>query len=657
MSNISSPLTPESATNFLVSIPNQLVNMSADDQAQAIQTLLQSSLFGQLLGAQDQASMQQVLTSILTSLFDSGSLFKLFNQDQPQSVDSQNILTQSLSQQIADTINNAASRSSGQPADTTNENLTLEIPPQAADAPPETANSVATLLGNGVAQALTEFFGKTTQGPASTGQAAVPTDKAAAGTGDASTTAANTTTNTATAGVALMTTTAGQASTTPTTEEALMSMMATTTTGAALMTMMPTTTTGEALMPETSTQTLPPQTLQSQTLQPQIQDLLANLFATGIATADNLPTAIIIPQAVNPEIFKENFPQLKQQLLDQFAEISQQINSLVAQTQEDLPRGSTAQNFIVACQQITTLATQLQQNDQGFMFNMLNTMAANSKIMENSILHQVFDSFQDKADFLKNFLSASITTGAGAAAVALAQSSPEMKMQMLNQMLAEFPNLLNIPVVKQLLGEIAGGVKSQSAAKLLQYQKLLLNAAKEIKTVARGSLTDEYTSVSLLHPALEALADIIELTNLPIRPEDLSLEQMESLTHDITFNLETIKLDNSAFFYDMLSKHPRTVLFLAYIDSNLLDGYRLPMVTKSILEADRRELEQHLERILNVIHKFEKSVEFLKFQPRVLELLIHEAKYDPTLDITRHSLKIVNKAIADYSSFIDLDSP
>lgn len=580
----------ESASNLLVSVPNLLTTLGPDDKNMAINSLLQSSLIAQLLGSQDQETMQKVLSSILTSLFDSGSLYKMFNQDVPQSADIQNSISNALSENIADTINNAASKTTNQSSNNaTNESLTMEIPPQAADAPPETANQVASLLGKSVAQSLTDFFAKNLSLPAGL---ATGGEQAAAGTG------------------------------LPTQNPMMQAGM-----------------TG---------------------VMQQIQDLMANLFSTGIANSGTLPTTIVFPQAMNPELLQQNFPQFKQQLLDTFAEITQSLNNVVAQAQDDLPRDSKAQGFIVAMQQITTLASQLQPNQQGMqLFNMLNTIALNSKIMENAILHQLFDKLQEKAEFLKNFLgTTTVAAGAGAAAMAVAaNATPEMKMQVLNQMLMAFPNLLNLPSIRELLGEISGGIKSHGTSKLLAYQKLLLNAAREIKTINQGRVTDEYTLVGNFHPVLESLADKIAMSKLPIRPEDLPLELLESLTHDITFDLETIKIDNSGIFFDILSKHPRVVLFLAYLDSHLLDGYKLPGMTKSLLEADRADLDKHLERILNVVHKYERSVEFLKFQPRVLELMIHEAKYDPTLDVTRHSLKVVNKAIVDYSSFIDLEGP
>ncbi len=377
----------------------------------------------------------------------------------------------------------------------------------------------------------------------------------------------------------------------------------------------------------------------------QMSTLLSSLISLGITTTPGGTLPIMIPAKSDAAGFQSQISMLTEQL----NQVSQQLSQLGNLAESEHVNIGPLQNFITVPQTLLTMLKSIQPDDTTTT-NLLKSWVDNSGIINSAILNRANETFRDKFDFLKTIVFASLT-----APPAAMVKEQQIRQQAFDQILLAAPALLNIFKLKDMVGVYGDEIKRKHAGLLFKFKRMLYNAAHEITIVSAGKPTFEYNEVGVFHPELEFLAQKIELL-LPEAADELSFEMMEVISNEITHTFKFIKENEPHRINDILKRHPRTLLYLLCIDSPVTHDLRFPRTESLGPDRDPTVLNAHFMRIMNIVKKFEKNSEFLKYQPKVLEAFVDEAKYDPTSDITKTSLDIVHKAVAECSGFIDLDS-
>ncbi|MCE5294256.1 MAG: hypothetical protein LLF94_06540 [Chlamydiales bacterium] len=380
--------------------------------------------------------------------------------------------------------------------------------------------------------------------------------------------------------------------------------------------------------------------------QAQAAPLLNALVALGITTNQGSNLQLVLPT-------KTDFSGQQTQLakLDvQLTQLNANFTELGAVATRENWNIGPLQNFVTVPATLLTLLKTIQPEDTTTT-NMLKTWVDNSSIVSNAILNRASDTYKDKFEFLKTVLLSSFT-----AAPAAIMKEQQVRQQMFEQVLMAAPALLNVFKLKDMVGVFEEDVKKKHAAILYVFKRMLFNAAHEITVVAAGKPTFEYNDVGIFHEQLEFLAQKIS-TMLPASADVLDFDNMELISNELTHTFEYIKNTEPRKVIDILKRHPRTTLYLLCIDSPVTADIVYPRSDTIGLTQDSTVLTAHFQRIMNLVKQYEKQSEFLKYQPKVFEAFIDEAKYNPTSEITKTSLDIIHKAVAECSGFIDLDSP
>ncbi|MBS0635139.1 MAG: hypothetical protein JSR37_06730 [Verrucomicrobia bacterium] len=391
-----------------------------------------------------------------------------------------------------------------------------------------------------------------------------------------------------------------------------------------------------------TTNTTTPQTAQQQaTLPNQIADFVKSLISLGIQTTPQGALQLAVPLTPQQPANLQTLTQQLNQISEQFTK----LGNLSSQENWDI---GPLNNFVSVPATLLTMLKSIQPDDTTTT-NMLKTWVDNSEIVNTAILNRANDVYKEKFEFIKTIMLSSATQ-----LPQTAVKEQQMRQQMFEQVLMAAPALLNVFKLKDMVGVFEDDVKRKHAAILFRYKRMLYNAAHEIVVVASGKPTFEYNDVGVFHRELPILAHKIELM-LPESAEALDFDLMEVIARDIGHTFTYIKEEAPRQLNDIMKRHPRTLLYLRASDSPITQDIMFPRAEALGVQNDPLLLNQHFLRIMNVVKSFQKNSEFLKFQPKVLEAFIDEAKYDPTSLITKTSLDIVHKAVADSSGFIDLE--
>ncbi len=384
-----------------------------------------------------------------------------------------------------------------------------------------------------------------------------------------------------------------------------------------------------------------PMSSTGQTITPQqamAQDILTTLLAMQLTEPHGGKAHINIPtQQTTTE-----------QLTQQLNQISDELTHLGQTATNENWNMTGLKNFITVPTELLTLLKSVLPDDSATT-NYIKTWIANSPAVTNAILTRANETYQEKFDFLKTMLTAS-TAQLPQAMV----KEQQMRQQLFDQILMQAPALLNVFKLKDMVAIFGDNIKQKHAALLFAFKRMVYNAAHEIIIVANGKPTFEYTDVGEFHRELPILAHKLEVM-LPKSAEELDFDTMQVISKQITLTFTYIKENEPSRVYDILKRHPRTLLYFLAIDSPITANLQFPRTQSFGDTKDAVALNTHFKRILDIVKKFEKNSEFLKHQPKVLEAFIDEAKYDPTGEITKTSLDIIHKAVADCSGFIDLE--
>ncbi len=382
-----------------------------------------------------------------------------------------------------------------------------------------------------------------------------------------------------------------------------------------------------------------PQTAATPTqAQNQVQQLLTELITLGITNTPSGNFQLVVPPKLDPSSM--------QNLVAQLSLISEEFTKLGDMTSEQNLKIGTLSNFIQAPQTLLTLLKSIQPDDTTTP-SLIKTWVDNASIAQNSILTRANDVYRDKFEFLKTMLLSTLPQLPSAVA-----KEQQIRQQLFEQVYVQAPALLNVFKLKDMVGVFGDDMERKYAALLFKFKRMLYNAAHEIVIVANGKPTFDYTEVGIFHPELAILAHKLE-TLLPESAEELTFEMMEVISQEIILTFNYIQEREERKIPEILKRHPRTLLYFLSIDSPIAKSINFPRSPE--LKVDPTLLASHIQRVISIIKKYQKNAEFAKYQPKVLEAFVDEAKYDPTSEITKHSLDIIHKAVADSSSFIDLE--
>lgn len=390
--------------------------------------------------------------------------------------------------------------------------------------------------------------------------------------------------------------------------------------------------------------------LQSQTpqqiqFQLKLENLLSELLTLNLSNSSEPNIEVMVPTQPDPAGFPKAVAELQQKLhtlIGEFATLGQFAKD------EHLDIGQL-QKMLAVPQEMLAHLKSMTSDDQT-SYTLMKTWVDNSRAIETAIAQRGIDRQHARYEFLQSLVMLPI-----ASANADMMAEQRQKQLIFDQILLSVPNLLNFYKVKDAVEALAANLKSQGGQRLIKHKVLLFNAAREVVIVALGKPNPEYNDVGIFHEHLRHLA--IKMTEvMPDSAPAMSLEQMELISFLLKDAFEAIKADDPYRFVDILKRHPRTMLYFMVVDSPLCDDMRfpnLPVILRG--EIQPQELNVHVTKLLAVMKKFEKMSEFLKYQPRVLEKLLYETKNDPSSEATKDTLKIVQKAVADCTDFVDLE--
>lgn len=618
---ITGQISPENMTQLIRDIPSFLSALSPDEQSKFLQMLLTSDILNKMFGALDDPRTRDSFNAVVRSLFDNGLLSQVAPDKAVLSEETQGALKDALQQKLVQTLidvsknllpKTAEQADSKQPTTTTTPNSTSS-----------TQNSSNTVNTN---------TPKPTNTATTTPQNILPQDAPEALVAATFATASEPEGQT----LAKLNIPVSQPGTPNQMPESVASLVANTVTSALQQFMASGTTPATAANPQAAVNTPAAQ----------VATLLTSLIALGIQTTPGGSLQLAIPAKTDAAGFQTQITQLAQQL----NQLSHQFSKFGEIATQDKWNIGALQNFVSVPANLLGMLKSIQPDDTTTT-NMLKTWVDNSGIVSAAILNKANETFRDKFEFLKTIILSSFAT-----APAGLLKEQQVRQQLFDHTLNQAPALLNVFKLKDMVGVFEEDIQRKHTSLLYAFKRMLFNAAHEITIVAAGKPTFEYNDVGIFHDQLKFLAARIAQV-LPAEASQLDFDLMEVIANDITHTFRYIKDHEPYRMKDIFKRHPRTLLYLLCIDSSITEDITFPRSASLGDLQDSTSLNMHFMRIMNVVKKFEKHSEFLKFQPKVLEAFIEEAKYDPTSDITKTSLNIVHKAVAESSGFIDLDSP
>ncbi len=590
---------PDNMPKFIHEMPSLLSGLSPTEQNKFLMLILSSDVMNAIFSSLDHPKTRDSLNSLVKSFFDSGLLSQIAPDQAVLSEETQGALKDALQQKLVQTLQDLN-------ANLTQKTTTPTTAPQ--EAKPDTAAAPQEKATTPTATGAEAKLGSTAESPGKT--------------------------------LATLNIPISQPGTPNQMPESVATLLANSITNA-LQQFFSAAATANA----TGANAAGPSTPQTPA-QAQLATLLTSLVSLGITQTPEGTLKIMIPPKSDLAGFQTQVDQLSEKL----NHISQELTNLGDIASRDKWNIGPLKNFVSTP---TTLLAMLKsiQPDDTTTTNLIKTWVENSDVISTAILNKATEVYKDKFEFLKTIVLSTFASST----VAVAKEQ-QIRQQVFEQMLMAAPALLNVFKMKDTVGVFEEDIKKKHTALLYKFKRMLFNSAHEIVVVASGKPTYEYNEVGVFHPQLPYLAEKIAIM-LPNASEEMDFDLMEIISSEITFTFKYIQGHEPRRINDILKRHPRTMLYLLCIDSPVTDYVIFPRTESLGLIRDPTVLAAHFTRLLNVVKSYESHSEFLKYQPKVFEAFIDEAKYDPTGDITQTSMDIIHKAIANCSDFIDLDLP
>jgi hypothetical protein len=268
----------------------------------------------------------------------------------------------------------------------------------------------------------------------------------------------------------------------------------------------------------------------------------------------------------------------------------------------------------------------LQQNpDRGRVWAILGVWVANRAVVQAALFKEPYNELRARLDKVRQIYTPE-------------DKEEEKKLLQIDELLAYPPILANYLLLKELLNDLEEKAEKQSEKAQSITAKLLFAAASEIRQIASGRKSAEYQYVGLLHTQLERLSKKID-EMLPEKLDQLTGTAVQTLGHALYEHLGQIKSENPKAFTMVLKSHPRTLLYLLFTRSSLLEDVSIPYA------PDIATLEELFQK--QALHR-----EFYRYQPEVLRRFLEEAKKEKTTELAKAHLRVVQKAIKDMAAAI-----
>lgn len=266
----------------------------------------------------------------------------------------------------------------------------------------------------------------------------------------------------------------------------------------------------------------------------------------------------------------------------------------------------------------------------------LGIFVANRQIVHHTILRQPYEELRVRRDIVKDKWERESLT--------LMTAEETTKLALIDQLLTCAPILANYLIIKQLLIDLEDGLKARIDKNASGTKALLFYACVEIRQIASGKPSAEYHPIGILHTEIEKLIKKLTLL-LPPKLQDFSSQNAQSCTAALSEHLLAIKQENRATLSAILKTHPRTLLYLLYTNSTVVDDISIPYTPAVSLDFFTSLGEQ--------LNQLAKQKEYNRFQPRVLKILLDDSKKDPLSDVSKCALRVIYKAMTDMISTLD----
>lgn len=287
-------------------------------------------------------------------------------------------------------------------------------------------------------------------------------------------------------------------------------------------------------------------------------------------------------------------------------------------------------------EQALAILNQASGVEKGWVMALMGVFLANRQTVHAAVLQRPYEELKAQRVDVKERRERE--------AVVPLTEEEEKKLALIDQLLLCPPILANYLIIKQLLNDLEDRLKDQKDKTLSLMKLLLCQACFEVRQIASGKATLEYPHVGVMHTEIERLVKKMEPL-LPKKPQELTAQNATSLTNALNEHLTHIKEENPSTVSLILKSHPRTLLYLLYAHSPVIEDISIPY-GPTLNESLALGIQEVINRLWNVKG-------FSRFQPQVLKTLFENSKKEPTSELSKCSLRVVIRALNEQIDSLD----
>lgn len=357
------------------------------------------------------------------------------------------------------------------------------------------------------------------------------------------------------------------------------------------------------------------------------QNIVASLIAMKLDASKESEMQLVIPkESMASNIPTQQLLLTKQSMMAALEEAHQQYQAYTTIAQQHGLEASKINVLRFGAEQALALVRNIPYTESSLVIAYVGVWLANRKTVETALMQYPLDQLTARRDSIKAVIQ-TLTDMTGRPLL-----GQDQKFAMLEQLLSAMPSLLNITIISQMLTDLEN--EAQEMARRVALQKnLLFYAAKEIVQIASRRPTAYYHAVGFLHEQLDIVANKLQLM-LPKKALEVTDLVYKALFKEIRTALSAVLEENPGLFRDVLRYHPRLFLFFVYIDSPLIEDVKFPTIPEALYTNEGLMIFEE------VINKLAVMAEFQKYHPRVLLLMLSEAKGDLSQAVSKNALKV-----------------
>lgn len=357
------------------------------------------------------------------------------------------------------------------------------------------------------------------------------------------------------------------------------------------------------------------------------QNIVASLIAMKIDASQESEMQLVIPkEAMASNIPAQQLTLTKQSMMAAIEEAHQQYQAYSKIAQQHGLETSKINVLRFGAEQALALVRNIPYTESSLVIAYVGVWLANRKSVEATLMQYPLDQLAARRDSIKAVIQ-TLTDMTGRPLL-----GQDQKFAMLEQLLSAMPSLLNITIISQMLTDLEN--EAQEMARRLALQKnLLFYAAKEIVQIASRRPTAYYHAVGLLHEQLDVAANKLQLM-LPKKALEVTDLLYKALFQEIRVALSAVLEENPGLFREVLRYHPRLFLFFVYVDSPLIEDVKFPTMPEALYTNEGLALFEEVTNRLAMMAAFQ------KYHPKVLLLMLSEAKGDLSQAVSKNALKV-----------------